>query len=58
MMYVATSTCRDTGVAFLDGMTPEDTSRKLDEGVLFSSGGPDGKTAETARAHAGRTMPV
>ncbi len=50
--------CRSEGIAFLDGMTPEDAAQKIDEGVRISAGGPEGKAAEVGRTYAKRTMPV
>jgi 4-hydroxy-2-oxoheptanedioate aldolase len=50
--------CKAEGVAFLDGMSAEDASQKIDSGVRMSSGGPKGESAEAGRKHAGRTMPV
>ena len=50
--------CRNAGIAFLDGMTPENAAQKIDEGVRISSAGPAGESAAAGRAHVGRTMPV
>ncbi len=50
--------CKAEGIAFLDSMTAEDVSQKIEEGVRISTGGPDGKAAEAGRAYARRTMPV
>jgi 4-hydroxy-2-oxoheptanedioate aldolase len=50
--------CKAEGIAFLDGMAPDEVAQKIDEGVRISSGGPDGKAAEAGRAYAKRTLPV
>jgi 4-hydroxy-2-oxoheptanedioate aldolase len=50
--------CEATGVAFLDGMTLDEVTRKIDEGVKISSGGAQGEVAAAGRAHTRRTMPV
>ena len=52
--------CRDAGLAFLNGVTSDNVTEMLDEGVMVcSSGGPTGEeAARIGRAHTGRTMPV
>lgn len=52
--------CRDAGLFFLNGVTPENVTAMLDEGVMVcSAGGPGGEeAARIGRAHTGRTMPV
>ena len=52
--------CKNAGIAFLEGATPDTIGAKIDEGVrVVSSGGPLGEaTAKAGRAHSGRTMPV
>jgi len=51
--------CKAAGVAFLEGMTPENAAQKIDEGIRMSSGGVNGEaTARAGREYAKRTMPV
>ena len=52
--------CRDAGLFFLNGVSPDNVAEMLDEGVMVcSSGGPLGEeAARVGRAHSGRTMPV
>ena len=51
--------CKAAGLAFLDGMTPENAGQKIGEGVRISSGGALGEeTAKAGRTYAKRTMPV
>jgi 4-hydroxy-2-oxoheptanedioate aldolase len=52
--------CKEAGIAFLEGATPDEIGAKIDEGVrVISSGGAQGEaTAKAGRAHSKRTMPV
>ena len=52
--------CRDAGLFFLNGVSPDNVTEMLDEGVMVcSAGGPGGEeAARIGRAHTGRTMPV
>ena len=52
--------CKNAGIAFLEGATPDTIAAKIDEGIrVVSSGGPHGEaTAKAGRAHSKRTMPV
>jgi 4-hydroxy-2-oxoheptanedioate aldolase len=53
------SACKAAGVAFLEGMTPENAAQKIDEGIRISSSGVNGEaTAKAGREYAKRTMPV
>ena len=49
--------CRDNGVAFLEGSTPENVERKIDEGVRIL-GGHREETAKVGRAYTRRDLPV
>ena len=49
--------CKENGLAFLDGCTPENVADKIDEGVRVIAGHRE-DTAEIGRAHSKRTMPV
>jgi len=49
--------CKASGLAFLDGCTPENVAAKIDEGVRVIAGHRE-DTAEIGRAHSKRTMPV
>ncbi len=52
--------CKEAGIRFLDGFTPETAAQKIDEGVRICGVG-SGRGEETAaagRAHTKRTMPV
>ena len=49
--------CEENGVAFLEGATPEDVGRKIDEGVRVVSGQRE-ETARIGREHTKREMPV
>jgi 4-hydroxy-2-oxoheptanedioate aldolase len=49
--------CRKNKLAFLEGATPENIARSLDEGVRVISGH-NPETAKVGRAHQKRTMPV
>ena len=49
--------CRKYGVNFLEGATPEDVAKKIDEGVRVIAGHRE-DTAQAGRAHSKRTMPV
>lgn len=48
--------CREHGIAFLEGATPENVTRKIDEGVRVISGQRE-DTARVGRAYTRRTMP-
>jgi 4-hydroxy-2-oxoheptanedioate aldolase len=50
-------TCQQHGIAFLEGCTPENVARKIDEGVRVIAGQRE-ETARVGRAHTQRTMPV
>lgn len=51
--------CKAVGIAFLEGVTPENVAEKIDEGVRVCSSGRYGEAAARAgRAHTRRTMPV
>lgn len=49
--------CRQNGVAFLDGSTPETVAEKIDAGARVFSGGNE-ETARAGRAHTQRKMPA
>ena len=49
--------CEANNLAFLEGATPEDITKKIDEGVRIIAGHRE-DTAEIGRAHSKRTMPV
>ena len=49
--------CRKNKLAFLEGATPENIAKSLDEGVRVISGH-NPETAKAGRAHQKRTMPV
>lgn len=49
--------CREYGIAFLEGATPENIVSKIDEGVRVISGHRE-DTAKIGRAHSKRTMPI
>ena len=49
--------CRQNGVAFLDGSTPETVAEKIDAGARVFSGGNE-ETARAGRAHTRREMPT
>ena len=49
--------CRQNGVAFLDGSTPETVAEKIDAGARVFSGGNE-ETARAGRAHTQREMPA
>ncbi len=49
--------CRQNGVAFLEGATPENIVELIDEGVRVIAGGRE-DTAKIGRKHSGRTMPA
>ena len=48
--------CKRSGIAYLDGATPETIKEKIDNGVLI--GGSSEEAARIGREHTGRTMPV
>ena len=54
------NSCKAAGIRFLEGLTPEASAQKIDEGVRIS--GVDGErgeeTAAAGRTHTRRTMPV
>ena len=47
--------CKAVGIAFLNGVNPDNVGAMLDEGVMIGSGGAE--AAEIGRRHTGRTMP-
>jgi 4-hydroxy-2-oxoheptanedioate aldolase len=49
--------CRQRGIAYLEGSTPDNIAARLDEGVRVIAGGRE-DTAVAGRAHQRRTMPV
>ena len=49
--------CRQSGVAFLDGATPETIAAKIDAGARVISGGSE-ETARAGRAYTQRKMPA
>jgi 4-hydroxy-2-oxoheptanedioate aldolase len=49
--------CQQRGIAFLEGCTPENITRKIDEGVRVIAGQRE-ETARVGRVHSRRTMPV
>ena len=49
--------CRQNGVAFLDGATPETVAEKIDAGARVFSGGSE-EIARAGRAHTQREMPA
>jgi 4-hydroxy-2-oxoheptanedioate aldolase len=49
--------CQQRGIAFLESCTPENITRKIDEGVRVIAGHRE-ETARLGRAHTRRTMPV
>ncbi len=49
--------CQAHGIAFLESCTPENVTRKIDEGVRVIAGHRE-DTAKIGRAHTKRTMPV
>ena len=50
-------TCRTRGIAFLETCTPENITRKIDEGVRVIAGHRE-ETARVGRTHTKRAMPV
>jgi hypothetical protein len=49
--------CKENGIPFLDGCTPEDIHSKIDEGVRVIAGSRE-DTAKKGRAYTKRKMPV
>jgi len=49
--------CRANGVRFLEGATPENITRRIDEGVRVISSGRE-ETAIAGRRHSKRALPV
>ena len=49
--------CKENGVAFLSGGTPDTIKERIDEGVRIASGGSE-ETAKTGRDYSKRRMPV
>lgn len=47
--------CKSAGIAFLNGVNPDNVTEMLDDGVRIGSGGAE--AAEIGRRHTGRTMP-
>jgi len=49
--------CKAAGLAFLDSVTPQNVTRRLDEGVMIGSGPQARGAAEIGRKHTGRPQP-
>jgi 4-hydroxy-2-oxoheptanedioate aldolase len=49
--------CKAAGLAFLEQVTPENVTRRLDEGVMMACGPQARAAAEIGRKHTGRTLP-
>jgi 4-hydroxy-2-oxoheptanedioate aldolase len=49
--------CKAAGLAFLEQVTPENVTRRLDEGVMIACGPHARAAAEIGRKHTGRTLP-
>jgi 4-hydroxy-2-oxoheptanedioate aldolase len=49
--------CRAAGLAFLEQVTPDTVTRRLDEGVMIACGPKAREAAEIGRKHTGRTLP-
>jgi len=50
--------CKATGVAFLEGATPDTIGGSIDAGVRIMGAGGEGEIATLGRAYSNRTMPV
>jgi 4-hydroxy-2-oxoheptanedioate aldolase len=49
--------CKAAGLAFLEQVTPENVTSRLDQGVMIGCGPQARAAAEIGRAHTGRTLP-
>jgi 4-hydroxy-2-oxoheptanedioate aldolase len=49
--------CKAAGLAFLEQVTPENVTTRLDEGVMIGCGPKAREAAEIGRQHTGRTLP-
>jgi len=49
--------CKAAGLAFLEQVTPENVSSRLDEGIMIGSGPQGREAAEIGRKHTGRELP-
>jgi 4-hydroxy-2-oxoheptanedioate aldolase len=49
--------CKAAGLAFLEQVTPENVTSRLDEGVMIACGPKAREAVEIGRAHTGRTRP-
>jgi 4-hydroxy-2-oxoheptanedioate aldolase len=49
--------CKAAGLAFLEQVTPENVTSRLDEGVMIGAGPQGCEAAEIGRKHTGRTLP-
>jgi 4-hydroxy-2-oxoheptanedioate aldolase len=49
--------CRAAGLAFLEQVTPENVTRRLDEGVMIGCGPQAREAAEIGRTHTRRMLP-
>jgi 4-hydroxy-2-oxoheptanedioate aldolase len=49
--------CKAAGLAFLEQVTPENVTRRLQEGVMIGCGPQAREAAEIGRKHTGRTLP-
>ena len=52
-----TAACEAAGLAFLEQVTPENVTRRLEEGVMIGCGPQAREAAEIGRKHSGRTLP-
>jgi 4-hydroxy-2-oxoheptanedioate aldolase len=52
-----TAACKAAGLAFLEQVTPENVTRRLEEGVMIGCGPQAREAAEIGRKHTGRTLP-
>ena len=50
--------CKAAGVAFLEGVSPNDVSDSIDQGVRIFSAGSTGEVADAGRSYTNRSMPV
>ena len=50
--------CKENGIAFLSGCTPDTIEAGIDEGVRVSGGGENGEVARIGRAYGKRAMPI
>ena len=49
--------CKSAGLAFLEQVSPENVTSRLDQGVMIGCGPQTRAAAEIGRKHTGRKMP-